>query len=218
MVVVFDQPFQILLELVQTHKLDPWDIDIEKLTDIFVQRIREMQKLDLRVSGRTLLSAAILLRMKSSYIAGDGHEQEDEEELEDGIDLGLPELGPLMMVQRTPRKITLDDLLSTLQEALMEPPPQKPGPRKKLESIVRELSEYHINIDKMLVDFHRRIAKLTRNGGAIGLTELLTEKSRIELARTLLLALFLSAEGKITLRQDEPFGEIFISLEERPGA
>lgn len=217
MVVVFDQPFQILLELVQTHKLDPWDVDIEKLTDIFVRRIREMQKLDLRVSGRTLLSAAILLRMKSSYLASDGHGQ-DEEEFDDGIDLELPELGPLMMVQRTPRKITLDELMGTLQEALKKPPSQKPKPRRELESIIHELSEYHINIEEMLEEFHRRIAELAPNGETIGLTELLTEKSRLELARTLLLALFLSTQGKITLRQDEPFGEIFISLEERPGA
>ena len=52
MTVVVDQPFQILLELVQTHKLDPWDVDIEKLTNVFVQRLRDVQELDLRTLDR----------------------------------------------------------------------------------------------------------------------------------------------------------------------
>ncbi len=217
MVVVFDQPFQILLELVQTHKLDPWDVDIEKLTEVLVQRIREMQKLDLRISGRTLLSAAILLHMKSRHLTGNGYGSEASEELDDGIDLDIPELGPLMIVQRCPRKITLEEIITTLQETLKEMPARKPKPKKKPEKIVHTLSEYQINIEEYLENFYEKIKKLASDGQSIELTELLTKKTRMELARGLLMALFLSAQRKINLWQDEPLGEIYISLKERWG-
>ncbi len=213
MVVVLDQPFQILLELVQTHKLDPWDVDIEKLTNILIQRIREMQKLDLRVSGRTLLSAAILLHMKSRHLTGDGYSFEAKEEFDDGIDLDLPELGPLMIIQRCPRKITLEEIITTLQETLREIPTRKPKPRKKPEKIVHTLNEYQINIDEYLEKFYENIKKLAANG-PIGLIKLLSKRTRIELARTLLMALFLHTQGKINLQQDEPFSEIYISLKD----
>lgn len=215
MAVVFDQPFQILLELVQTHKLDPWDVDIEKLTNVLIKRIKEMQKLDLRISGRTLLSAAILLHMKSRYLTGDGYNFETEEEFDDGIDLNLPELGPLMIIQRCPRKITLEEIIATLQETLREIPTRKPKPRKRPEKIAHTLSEYQINIEEYLRKFYENIKRLSSNGRSIGLIELLPKRTRIELARALLMVLFLHTQGKIDLRQDDPFGEIYISLKEQ---
>jgi chromatin segregation and condensation protein Rec8/ScpA/Scc1 (kleisin family) len=67
-----DQPIQTLLELVQQHKLDPWDIDIEKLTYLYIQRVREIVEVDLRASGRVLLTSSVLLRIKSDH-ALNGH-------------------------------------------------------------------------------------------------------------------------------------------------
>jgi len=212
MTVIFDQPFQILLELVQTHKLDPWDVDIEKLTNVLIQRIREMQKLDLRVSGRTLLSAAILLHIKSKHLNGNGYSMEVGDELDDEVDLDLPDLGPLMMIQRCPRKITLEEILLTLQETLKEMPVRKPKSRRKHERIVYTLSEYQVNMEQYLKKFYERIKELASDGRPVELMELLRERTRIEVARTLLMVLFLHTDGKIHLRQDKPFGGIYISL------
>jgi segregation and condensation protein A len=218
MVVVSDQPFQILLELVQAHKLDPWDVDIEKLTDVFAQQVQKMQDPDLRLSGRTLLSASILLRMKSDYVINsNGRGQEVEEELDEALDLNLPEIGPLMMIQRGARKITLMDLMGALQEAMKEAPVHTRPSRKGMEKVMRLLSEYHINVEKYLEKLHRRIAELAAEGRAVTLMELVTERTRIGVARTLLLVLFLSTQGKIVMQQDEPFGEISISLLKPPG-
>ncbi|MDI6819503.1 MAG: segregation/condensation protein A [Candidatus Hodarchaeaceae archaeon] len=219
MTVVVDQPFQILLELVQSHKLDPWDVDIERLADIFARRIREMRELDLRVSGRTLLSASVLLRIKSDYVLnGNGHEQSSEEELDEVFDLNLPELGSIMMIQRTPRKITLVDLMDALRGALKEAPTHARPSRGAMEKVVRMLNEYHINIEKYLERLHKRVAELAADGRRITMSELITERTRIAVARTLLLLLFLGVQGKVAIWQDEPLGEIFVSLLKPPGA
>ncbi len=212
MVTIADQPFQILLGLVQEHKLDPWDVDIEKLAGVYLQRVREMQEFDLRVSGRTLLSASVLLRMKSDFVLNGKGEPAAEEGLEEVFDLDLPELGQVTIVQRSPRKITLLDLLGSLEEALKDIPARKPYQRRKLEKIIQTLSEYHINIERYLEELYQRIKSLVTSGQEIPLSALILERTRLAIARTLLLLLFLSVQGRVVLQQPEPFGEIFASV------
>ncbi|MFQ5792843.1 MAG: segregation/condensation protein A [Acidobacteriota bacterium] len=212
MVTIANQPFQILLGLVQEHKLDPWDVDIEKLAGVYLQRVREMQEFDLRVSGRTLLSASVLLRMKSDFVLNGRGGSAEEEELEEVFDLDLPELGQVTIVQRSPRKISLLDLLGSLQEALKDIPARKPLQRRKLEKIMRTLSEYHINIERYLEELYQRIKGLAASGQEVPLSALVLERTRLAVARTLLLLLFLSIQGKVVLQQPEPFGEIFASV------
>jgi segregation and condensation protein A len=217
MAVVLDQPFQILLELVQAHKLDPWDVDIEKLADVFIQRINEMQELDLRLSGRAIFSASILLRMKSEYMFngnGNGSGLELEEEDLGGFDLNLPDLGSITVVQRAPRKITIFDIMGALQEALREMPAQRRTIRRDMEKIMKHLSEYHINLDRYIDELYQKILNLASAGEDVVFSKLIPERTRLAASRTLLLLLFLSARGKIILDQNEPFGEIFVKLKE----
>ena len=212
MVTIANQPFQILLGLVQEHKLDPWDVDIEKLAGVYLHRVRKMQEFDLRVSGRTLLSASVLLRMKSDFVLNGRGGSVAEEGLEEVFDLDLPELGQVTIVQRSPRKITLLDLMGVLQDALKEIPARKPLQRRKLEKIMQTLSEYQINIERYLEELYQRIKSLVASGQDVPLSALVLERTRLAVARTLLLLLFLSIQGKVVLQQPEPFGEIFASV------
>lgn len=214
MTTIADQPFQILLGLVQEHKLDPWDVDIEKLAGVYLQRVREMREFDLRVSGRTLLSASMLLRMKSDFVFNGRKNPEAEEELKEMFDIDLPELGQITIIERTPRKITLLDLMGALQEALKDTPIRKLVHRRKLEKIMQTLSEYHINIERNLEELYQRVKSLAASGKEISLSMLIFERTRLAVARTLLLLLFLNVQGKVVLQQPEPFGEIFASLPE----
>jgi len=213
MTTLTDQPIQTLLELVQQHKLDPWDVDIEKLTHVYIQRIQEMRELDLRASGRVLLSASVLLRIKSSYaINGNGGEQVAEDGLDDILDLDFPDLGEITLVQNTPRKITLADLLGALHEALSEIPAKKIHQSKKMEKIIQILSEYDVNIEKHLDALYKRISALVGAGTRVTLLTLVEERTRLAVARTLLLLLFLCADGKVVLEQPDLFDDILVSL------
>jgi len=213
MTTLTDQPIQTLLELVQQHKLDPWDVDIEKLTHVYIQRIQEMRELDLRASGRALLSASVLLRIKSSYATnGNGGEQVAEDGLDDILDLDFPDLGEITLVQNTPRKITLSDLLGALQEALTEMPTRKVPQSKKMEKIIQMLSEYYVNIEKHLDALYKRISALAGAGTRVTLLTLVEERTRLAVARTLLLLLFLCADGKVVLEQPDLFTDILVSL------
>ncbi len=67
MPVIFDQPFQILLNLARDKKIDPWDVDIDKLAGLYMDRIREMEELDLRVSGRAYILGIGTTANESEY-------------------------------------------------------------------------------------------------------------------------------------------------------
>ena len=64
--------------MVKKGEISPWNVDVVELADKFLKKLEEAQQLDLRVSGRVLLYAAILVRMKAEIITAEslGHEEE----------------------------------------------------------------------------------------------------------------------------------------------
>lgn len=197
MEVVVDEPFEILLHLVQEGKLDPWEVDIEVVMDALSRRILG----DLRLSGRAMLSASTLLRLKAEG-NGNGKAEEEEEELPE---LELPEVGPLFLIQHEGRKVTLEELLSALREALREAPPSRAQERRLVEKLVRRINEFRLRIGELMEALYSRILSA---GGEVEFSGLLEERTRLCAVRTLLLLLFLAKEGRVVLRQEEPFGEI----------
>ena len=71
------EPVDVLVEMAREGEIDPWDIDIVEVTDKFLERLEEG---DLVRSGRALLYASILLRMKSDYVVEEEDEEDDEPE------------------------------------------------------------------------------------------------------------------------------------------
>lgn len=213
MAIIFDQPFQILLNMARNDKIDPWDVDIDKVANLYVQKIREMEKLDLRVSGRAISSASVLLRMKAENPPYDGDSEEEDVFLEE-VDFDMPDLGSITLIRQNPQKITLSDLAGSLQEVLEEPKKEQKEESKKLtvENVMRELDDYHVNIEEHIQEFHEKVTLLASNGKKINFVQLLPRENRTEIARNLLLALFLSSKGKISLHQEEHFGDIYIRL------
>lgn len=215
MTMLNDQPIQTLLELVQQHKLDPWDVDIEKLAHLYMQRIRKIAEVDLRISGRALLSSSVLLRIKSDHALNGHSRQAGVEDIDDLTDLNLPDLGEITIVQSTPRKITLIELIGALKDAISEIPDKKPPISRKMLKVVQTLDEYEINIIKYMATLHNRILGLIKSGKDITLFTLIENKTRFAIARMLLLLLYLCADGRIMLSQPETFGEIFVSVSEK---
>ena len=60
-----------IYELVKNEQLDPWDVDISILSKRYVQMLKKLKELDFRVSGKMVLAAAILLKMKSTLLVGE---------------------------------------------------------------------------------------------------------------------------------------------------
>jgi segregation and condensation protein A len=212
---VLEEPIEILVNLARNGEIDPWNIDIVEVTDKFLRQVEELEKTDLRVSGRTLLYASILLRMKSNVLVevDDPHENiEDDLSQFEVSDYPVPAL-PLRRSSRRP--VTLEELLLELKKA-------ESIEKRRFERFENKKIERRATIEEVLSiaheeDIESRVSKM-RN-----LLNELFEKQNIirfsDLAGTLdragkvmayLALLFLATKKEIWLDQEELFGELFI--------
>ena len=72
------EPVELLVQLAKDGEIEPWDIDIVRVTEEFLDRLDDA---DLRAGGRALFYASVLLRMKSdAMVADDDPDPEPEQE------------------------------------------------------------------------------------------------------------------------------------------
>lgn len=80
---MIEEPVAILVGMAERGEIDPWRIDIVEVTDRFLSELEHQKTLDLRISGRTLFYASLLLRMKSEYLLDPPDEDGGEDLLEE---------------------------------------------------------------------------------------------------------------------------------------
>jgi len=76
---------EILVNMAKTGKIDPWNINIVDITDKYLTQLFKTKAQNLRLTGRTLLFAAVLLKLKSNILNGIDvcdFDTQDEEELD----------------------------------------------------------------------------------------------------------------------------------------
>lgn len=83
---MIEEPVAILVGMAERGEIDPWRIDIVEVTDRFLSELEHQKTLDLRISGRTLFYAALLLRMKSEYLLDPPEEDGDVFEEDELVD------------------------------------------------------------------------------------------------------------------------------------
>jgi segregation and condensation protein A len=204
----------VLLDIVRSEEIDPWDIDLTKLTAKYLERIKKMEQLDLRVPARLILAAAVLLRLQSDQLL-DEDEEEAIEEMMLGEDLGLfeaPETEedvelPMLdlRIRRKPqRKITLEDLITTLKKSLK---PKEPRQTYKKTPFVMDFPE--VDITEQIEKLYKQI--LGSDKKKMKFTELSPSLEREDIVDTLIPLLHLSNDHKINMDQEEFFHEIYVS-------
>jgi segregation and condensation protein A len=211
-----------LIDLVISEERDPWDIDIAEIANNFLARVREMAALNLRLSGKTLLAASILLRMKSETLmeeeedeVWDGFIEDDIFQVADAMDGGetkreLPTL-TVPPRRRDERKTTLFELIEALQRALSEEMIRKNFPREtRRRKMVIKVEEE--GIKERIAKVYERIKELARLNEVVRFSELIQGKSRSGIVEVMLPVLYLASNGRIVIWQKELFGEIFITL------
>ena len=58
----------LLLELVKAEGMDPWDIDVSLLAQRYIEMLQQLKHLDFHISGKVVLAAALLLKVKSTRL------------------------------------------------------------------------------------------------------------------------------------------------------
>ena len=154
----------VLVGLINTEKIDPWNIDVSEITSKYLDVIMKMKNLDLHLPANLILAASILVRIKSDDLIF----KEEENLYEYGMD-GLPEElmfsvdginksdstnFEIMYKQKLPRmrRVTLEELMGAVEEAIKE--------ESKREIIIKEKSKREkfvmpLKIDTKKVDVEK---------------------------------------------------------------
>ncbi len=223
-----------IYDLVSSEKMDPWNIDVSLLAQKFLEKLKKFKQMDLKISGKVLLAAAILLRIKSyrfmeedinaldSLIASANEPQEEDlfEELmeyeEGAINLEeKPKIYP-----RTPqprkRKVSVFDLVNALEKALEVYKRRPPKPKDEIKVKVPEKGR---DISLVIKDVYSKITSFFNKKGLkspkLTFQLLLTNDSKEDKVFTFIPLLHLDNQRKIELMQKSHFGDIFIELLEK---
>src|SRR3989339_825000 len=219
----------IIQELIKTEQMDPWDVNISLLTKKYIETIKKLKELDFRVSGKVLLAAAILLKIKSNKLVGEDIEyldrlisQEGEEDLvsfEDNLEPRPMEDIPKNLIPRTPqprkRKVSIYDLMGALERAL------EVKRRRVLQSMPAQPIDIPVNV-RDITSLIRQAYKAVneyygvRRKQKLMFSQLAPSGSRDDRIFTFVPLLHLSSQQRIALAQETHFSDFSIALR-KPG-
>jgi len=205
-----------LIDLVISEELDPWEVDIEEITNKFLERVKEVQRINLRRSGKTVLASSILLRMKSEAIFPRQFEigMEGDEEWNGGLEEGeavIPELR-MPTMRHAEQKTTLYELIDALQIALGEEAIRRSLPKKTRTRGTLKLKLEEEGIEERIEKVYRRLEELSVLSEIIKFSDLVSSTNPDQIVENLVSVLYLDSQRRIELWQEEVFDEIFISL------
>jgi len=207
---------EVLYNIVSIENMDPWNIDLVKLTESFVSYINKVEKLDFRIPAKIVFVAAVLLKLKSDYLSI----FEEEETIEDavkkqdqfagiGIDPSLVQLG-LPMRRMPKRQVTLDELMTALRKAMVVR--ERKVERKRIwraqlqaniveDDITKRIEKMMNDIDKLMVKMHETKLKFS---------QIVEKWNRDQIVKSFVPLLHLEMDDKLSTEQLEFFKEIFI--------
>ncbi len=220
----------IIHELVREGKVDPWDVDLSVLAREYITIIKKLKAHNFRLSGKVILAAAILLKMKTERL---GVEQllqltnpddfpPDELELQGGPEGTAAEkhFTKAKLSMRIPgvrkRKVTVFELVDALKKAL-DVDEKRRFRQSEIAAMIKprhiELRKVDVfsKIDALWRKIKEKIKKYSKN--LLQFSELVPSKEKKEVIWTLIPLLHLAQQQKVELRQDVPFGEIFIATQ-----
>ena len=215
----------IIYDLINTEQLNAWDIDINVLTNKYLEKIEKLEEESYFVSSKVLLAAALLLRIKSEVLLNQyiksideilfGKDEEPIKKIEMiELDEEIPELIPRSPFPRF-KKVTLNELVESLNKAIITE-----GRRIKKEIVKKDaLRETSISLPKRKYVVNDKIKEIYEKL----INHFQEDEERKKIAFNKIVKndkdekiisfhslLHLENQEKIWLEQDEHFGEIHI--------
>ncbi len=231
---------EILFDMAKSGKIDPWNIDIADVTDKYLQKLIEIKTNNLKLTGRTLFFAALLLRLKSDVLEGLSildeipeepefiEEFDDPDELIDNLNYSNVISLDQVLERRTSvrlhkeRVVTLEDLVKQLE--FYEKIDKKLALKNKQQKSTRKVRSYEnftsediINmahdeyIEKSVSKLQESLEKLFRTDERVELTEL--TQTGMDKVSAYIALLFLASRSRIELVQDEFYSEVYVVRE-----
>ncbi len=207
---------EVIYHIVSIENLDPWNIDLVKLTDRFIEYIEKVEELDFRIPAKIVFVAVVLLRLKADYLSIFEEEETIEEMAKEkpfvdlGIDPNLIELG--VPIKRMPkRQVTLDELITALRKALAVKERREQRRLIWRRRVAAQISEEDITkrIEHILKEIDEAIRKTKSE--RVRFRQIVEEWNRDKIVEHFVPLLHLEQDRKVRTEQEDWFKEIWIS-------
>jgi len=192
-----EHPFSLVLPLIEEGKLDPWEVDIVDLANLYIEELKRREVLDLRVPARAILAASFLLRKK------------------------IETLFPKPPRKYTRRKYTLQEIVNMFEEEYSEVEEELKENVKKIRKIVRRKNvrgkrkKKGKEIPLHVAKFEEVLEELwnTFKGLDVGVRlRFFNFLNKRDLVPQFMALLYLDYENKVRLFQEKPFEDILIEI------
>jgi segregation and condensation protein A len=235
-----DASLEILVDMAKEGDLDPWDINLEKVTSKYLSAINQNPTDCLKEAGRAIFYASVLLRMKSDILAmqssealniGIHRELDDNYLLEEELannqikqitfnDLEAAIRRKYIQKAKRFRKLTLKDLIQALQDAKEEEENRIYRKQQRLFDLENySIIAPEVGDDIMELTHAENLEAAIERLGII-LPEHIVDGDRLEFesivkmlgcwSNAFLAILFLAHEHQIEFKQENFYGELWI--------
>jgi segregation and condensation protein A len=231
----FHRDLAIAFELVIQHHLNPWDLDLSKFAQMYLQEAKS-RGVDIVTAGRIILLAWTVLKLQSDEVADKAvlsTQQDEAPGWEDIADFGFSDEqmdynARIAALPRAPidekvrhkgdRRVTLMELIGALEEVHGESQQrlvlneQKLQARLSLRRKMRGRIGGMMHREDVAAEMAETWARILDYPSQPVPFSALYEKERSDLVQTFTSVLALTKEGRITVSQEDfPRGEIWIS-------
>lgn len=224
----------VILNLIKTNQIDPWDVDIIWLTKEYVRMLKKLKELDFKFSGKVLLAAAILLRIKSDRLLDEDiamfdslMNAVDEQDIEEfynemehmatdnpfGENADESERIP-QLIPRTPqlkkRRVSVYDLMNALEDALETSTVRRATIRTQKAEI--KVPDIKFDIGKVINAMSEKLSRVFKKKKSIPFADLLPGQDKEDKVYTIMPLLHLAHidHRLVDLEQKEQFSEIIV--------
>ena len=207
----FQPPWNILFELHRLQKIMPWDVNISFLLTSFLEEMEKRGEIDFRASGVALDSSSTIYLMKSKLLL----------KLEEPLPppKAPPDFLPpplFLPLRYELSSTTIHHLLEVLDEVLkgerLIPLETRLETVLPTPEVLPPVDLYLMEIEERMENLYGFICKLASEAKLIVFSKVVTGLERLEAVKTFIILLFLAQKGKVSLWQEEDFGELYITV------
>ncbi len=195
-----EHPFSLIVPLIEEGKLDPWEVDIVELANLYLEELRRRETLDLRVPARAIVAAAFLLKKKVEVLFPKPPRKPRERKYT------LQEIVEMFEEEYTDVEQELQENVEKIRRVVRKrktkrKPPKRKEPKKEIPLHISKFEDVLVG----LWEFFKNLDVGTR-------LRFFTFLDKRNFVPQVMALLYLDYDNKIRLYQEEPFGDLEIEI------
>ena len=225
----FEGPLDLLLHLIKINEMDIMNIQIEEITDQYVNYINSLEKMNIEVASEYLVMASELIHIKSKLLLpNESIESEDEDEINSKEELinrlleyeAYKKISSILEEKNENRSLIYTKLPENINNYIDDKPIEQNGEiddlvnafklflerNKKNKPLKTKVTVNEISITKRCDD----IRNVLKSNKKVSFFKLFEYNSKDYIVVTFLAILEMCKNKELTISQDDTFGDIVV--------